>query len=71
MDIEKEKKKKVAFLVLTIVFIILTIGGASLVFMKKVDNAGYAVIPALWTMIFSMLYHNSKKAVEENTEKKE
>lgn len=70
MDLEKEKRKKIAFLIFTIVFIVLTIVGAVLVFRGKVSNPGCAVIPSLFTMISSALYHNSKKAIEENKKKK-
>lgn len=67
MNLKREKIKKNIFLVLQIVFIILTFIGAVLVIIQKVNNAGYAVIPMLWSLIFGMLYRNSKKAVEENT----
>lgn len=70
MDLKKEKTKKIIFLIFTIVFIILTFVGGVLVIMGKVNNAGYAVIPCLFTMISFMLYRNSKKAIEENTQEK-
>lgn len=34
----------------------------------KVNNVGYTVIPMLIGIVFSMLYRNSKKAIEENKE---
>ena len=52
---------------MTILFIILTFVGGILVIIGKFDNAGYAVVPMLFTMICSSLYRNSKKAIEENT----
>lgn len=68
MNLKKEKLKVKAFLVFSIMFIILTFIGAFLVIMHKLNNAGYAVIPMLFGLIFSMLYRNSKKAIEENKE---
>ena len=47
-------------------FFALTIVGAFLVITHKVNNAGYTIIPMLIGLIFSMLYRNSKKAIEEN-----
>lgn len=69
MDLKKEKIKKNIFFVLQTIFIVLTLFGAVLVIIKKVNNAGYAIIPMLWSLIFGMLYRNSKKAIEENTNK--
>jgi len=48
MDLKKEKIKRNIFLTLQIIFLILTFIGAILVIMKKVDNAGYSVVPMLW-----------------------
>ena len=70
MDLKKEKIKKVLFFIFTIIFVTLTMIGGVLVIMGKVNNAGYAAIPSLFTMISSMLYRNSKKAIEENTQEK-
>lgn len=69
MNLKREKAKRNIFLVLQIIFTLLTFIGAVLVIMKKVENAGYAVIPMLWALIFGMLYRNSKKALEENSNK--
>ena len=55
--------------VLSIVFLILTIIGAILVFTKKVDNAGYAVIPMLWSLIFSGFMRASQQKINENSKK--
>lgn len=51
---------------LYLIFFVLTIVGAILCITHKVNNAGYAVIPMIIGLIFSMLYRNNKKAIEEN-----
>lgn len=66
-DMKKEKLKQNVFLVLYVVFSVLTFIGAFLVIAHKVTNAGYAVIPMLFALVFSVLYRNSKKAIRENT----
>ncbi len=66
MDMNREKIKMKVFLTLYIIFAILTFIGAAMVITHKLDSAGYAVIPMLFGVIFSMLYRNSKKAIEEN-----
>lgn len=66
-DLKRETKRKHIFLVLHMIFLILTLAGATLCIMGKVDNAGFAVIPMLIQLIFHSLYENSKKAIEENT----
>jgi len=67
-DLKKEQLKKVIFMILMIIFLVLTFVGAGYVFYTKGNaNAGFAVIPCLFCMIFSALYRNSKKAIEENT----
>ncbi|MBE5820206.1 MAG: hypothetical protein E7310_05280 [Clostridiales bacterium] len=69
MDLKKEQIKRNIFLTLQIIFFILTIVGAILVFMKKVDNAGYAVIPMLWSLIFGGFMRESQKKIKEFSEK--
>jgi predicted tellurium resistance membrane protein TerC len=54
------------FLILYIVFAILVFIGAFMVITKRVNNAGYSVIPMLFAIVFGMLYRNIKKAIEEN-----
>lgn len=66
MDLKKEELKMKIFFVLYIVFFALTIVGAILCITHKINNAGYAIIPMLIGLVFSMLYRNSKKAIEEN-----
>lgn len=66
MDMKKEKIKRNIFLTLQIIFLVLTIVGAILVFMKKVDNAGYAVIPMLWSLIFGIFMRESQKKINDN-----
>ena len=60
----KEKLKVKIFLILSLVFAILTLIGRYLVITHKLDNAGYSVIPMLFTLTFSILYRNSKKDKE-------
>ncbi|MCI8621222.1 MAG: hypothetical protein HFJ50_05780 [Clostridia bacterium] len=66
MNLKREKLKKKIFFILYLVFFVLTIIGAILCITHKVNNAGYAATPMLFCLIFSMLYRNSKKAIEEN-----
>ena len=37
-----------------------------MVITKRLNNVGYVVIPMLFAIVFSILYRNSKKAIEEN-----
>lgn len=69
MDLKKEKIKRNIFLTLQSIFLVLTIVGAILVFMKKVDNAGYAVIPMLWSLIFGGFMRKSQKKIKDNETK--
>lgn len=69
MDLKKERIKRNIFLVLQIVFLILTFIGATLVIMKKIDNVGYAVISMLWSLIFGVFMQNSQKKINKNSEK--
>lgn len=64
MNFNKKQLKTKIFLILSLIFAILTFVGGYLVITHKLDNAGYSVIPMLFTLIFSMLYRNSKR--EEN-----
>ena len=66
MNIKKEQIKKKIFLILYIVFAILGFIGAFMVITKRLNNVGYVVIPMLFAIVFSILYRNSKKAIEEN-----
>lgn len=69
-DLKKEIIKKNIFLGLYIIFFILTFVGAILCIISKVNNAGYAIIPMLISLIFCSLYKNSKKSIEENKDKR-
>ena len=69
MDLKKEKIKRNIFLTLQSIFLVLTIVGAILVFMKKVDNAGYAIIPMLWSLIFGGFMRKSQKKIKDNETK--
>ena len=66
MNLNREEIKKKIFFILYLVFFALTIIGAILCITHKVNNAGYTVIPMIIGLVFSMLYRNSKKAIEEN-----
>lgn len=63
MNLKKEKIKRNVFLILQTIFFILTIIGAILVIMKKVDNAGYAVIPMLFSLIFTSFMRESQNKI--------
>ena len=67
IDIKKEKIKRNIFLILQTIFLILALIGAILVFTKKVDNAGYAVIPMLWSLIFGSFMRESQKKIKDNS----
>lgn len=68
MNIKREKAKRNIFLILQIVFIVLTFIGAGYVLLNHGEpNAGYAVVPMLFAMIFGMLFRNGQKAIKENT----
>lgn len=69
MDLKKEKIKRNIFLTIQIIFLILTFIGATLVIMKKLDNAGYAVIPMLWSLIFWWIYEKKSKKIKDNKNK--
>ncbi len=66
-NLKRETMKKNIYLILNIVFCIFTLMGAFLCITEKVDNAGYAIIPMLFDLVFNSLYRNSKKIIEENT----
>ena len=66
MNIKKEQIKIKIFLILYILFAILGFIGAFMVITKRLNNVGYVVIPMLFAIVFSMLYRNSKKAIEKN-----
>ncbi len=64
MDFKGKQLKAKIFLILSIVFAVLTLVGGYLVIIHKLDNAGYAVIPMLFALTFSVLYRNSQKDKE-------
>lgn len=64
MNIKREKIKRNIFFILQIIFLILTFIGAILVIMKKVNNAGYAVVPMLWSLIFGGFMRESQKKIK-------
>ena len=59
------EKKKNIFLILYILFLIFTIIGA-IYSISSDKNAGYAVIPMIFGLVFSVLYRNAKKSIDEN-----
>ena len=66
MNLRKEKIKRNIFMILQTTFFILTIIGAILVFTKKVDNAGYAVVPMVWSLVFGAFVRESQKKINDN-----
>lgn len=66
MNIKKEQIKMKIFLILYIVFAILSFIGAFMVITKRLNSVGYVVIPMLFSIVFSMSYRKSKKAIEDN-----
>ena len=66
MNIKKEKIKMKIFLILYIVFAILGFIGAFMVITKRLNNAGYVVIPMLFAVVCSMFYGNIKKEIKNN-----
>ncbi len=65
-NLNKEKLKEKVFLILQIIFVILTLVGAILLFIGKIKNAGYAIIPMLFSNMFGLLYKKTKKEIEAN-----
>lgn len=61
MKFNGEQLKIKVFLILSLIFVILTFVGGYTVITNKVDNAGYSVVPMLFAVTFSLLYRNSKK----------
>ena len=66
MNFNKKQLKANIFLILSLIFAILTFVGAYMVITHKLDNAGYSVIPMLFTLIFSNLCINSKREEEKD-----
>lgn len=61
MKSNKKQLKTRILLILSLIFAVLTFVGGYMVITHKVDNAGYSVVPMLFTLIFSMFYRNSKR----------
>ena len=59
-----KKLKSKIFLIVTIIFAILTLVCGYLVIVHKLDDAGYVVIPMIFALTFSILYRNCKKDEE-------
>ena len=66
MNIKKEQIKIKIFIILYIIFAVLGFVGAFMLITKRLNSVGYVVIPMLFAIVFSMLYRNSKKAIQEN-----
>ncbi len=64
MNFKVKQLKVKIFLILSLIFAILTLIGGYMVITHKLDNAGYSTIPMLFTVTFSVLYRNSKKDKE-------
>jgi len=61
MKPNKKHLKTRILLIISLIFAVLTFVGAYMVITHKVDNAGYSVVPMLFTLIFSLFYRNSKQ----------
>lgn len=61
MKSNKKQLKTRILLILSLIFAVLTFVGGYMVITHKVDNAGYSVVPMLFTLIFSMFYRNRKR----------
>ena len=61
MKSNKKQLKTRILLIISLIFAVLTFVGAYMVLTHKVDNAGYSVVPMLFTLIFSLFYRNSKQ----------
>ncbi len=61
MKSNKKQLKTRILLILSLIFAVLTFVGGYMVITHKVDNAGYSVVPMLFTLIFSLFYRNSKQ----------
>lgn len=69
MNLKKEKMKRNIFFILQCVFAVFTLTGAILVIVKKVDNAGYAVVPMVWSLVFGVFVRESQKKINDNSNK--
>lgn len=69
MNLKKEKMKRNIFFILQCVFVVLTLIGTVLVIVKKVNNAGYAVIPMVWSLVFGAFARESQKKINDNSNK--
>lgn len=67
-EFAERKAKENGFLSFISFFALVTIAVAVFTMADKINSAGYAVIPMLFALIFSRLYKNSKRAIEENNE---
>lgn len=61
MKSNKKQLKTRILLIISLIFAVLTFVGGYMVITHKVDNAGYSVVPMLFTLIFSLFYRNSKQ----------
>ena len=65
-------RKEKVFRILTLIFTILTFIGAGYVLINKGEvNAGYAVIPSLFGVIFSQLSITERNKNKDNDDKKD
>ena len=66
MNVKKKKIKLKVYLILYIIFLILTFIGAGYNILNKGQaNVGYAVIPMLFGLVFAGLYRECKKRINE------
>lgn len=65
MYLKKEKVKMKIYLILYIIFVILTFVGAGYnIVNREQANVGFAVIPMLFGLVFAGLYRDCKKRID-------
>lgn len=67
MDLKKEKLKMKIYLILYIIFLVLTFVSAGYVIYNKGEtNPGLAIVSMLFGLIFAGLYRDAKKKLKDN-----
>lgn len=66
MNLKKEKTKMKIYLILYVIFLVLTFVGAGFnILNREQANVGYAVIPMLFGLVFMRLYRECKKRIDD------
>ncbi len=61
MNLKLKRLKAKIFLIVSIIFAILTVVSGYLVIIHKLDDVGYSIIPMIFALTFNILYRNCKK----------